>query len=554
MSEQATPKKLGRYEIVRELGKGAMGVVYEGRDPNIGRRVAIKTARRDVLERSPAAAEMLERFLREAKAAGALSHPNIITIYDADEEEGMAYIAMEFLEGGDLRDLIEERRKLEPEEIAEIGATICEALAAAHDQGVIHRDIKPANILMPTNAPLKVADFGIAHVQDSTLTQDGALIGTPYYMSPEQFMGQKVDGRCDLFSVGIILYELLTGEKPFTGEAVSTIMQHVIRTMPVPPQDLNFNCPTPLSKVIMKTLAKRPAERYQDGRAMAAALRESVKPAPDMTKLGLADSGIDAGAATVVTDASAAATVVSAAGMTESAAANQDAGATAAMAGTQSATASATLQGGPPPGASLAGPGSVTGNVYSPPTITSRLPLVAITGGLLAVILVIAFVIVPLLGEKTPEGEGEGGGGNSGGTEVAVNGGEETAVEPELWIDRVGLQIYSTESRMDLLNFDFTNAKLPDNAVQVSGHVTISDENGKQILSAEVPDSGKLYDLPGFPTKISISWYTGSEDSPTGKGGPIAREAKKNKQTYGISETALLTFVGQSDESGQGSR
>jgi len=281
VADAKMPKKLGRYEIVRELGKGAMGVVYEGKDPNIGRRVAIKTARREVVEASGMADEMMERFLREAQAAGALNHPNIITIYDAAEENGIAYIAMEFLEGGDLGDVIDTKRKLGMEEIVDIGASICEALDVAHTKGVVHRDIKPANILMPTGQPLKVADFGIAHVSDSNLTQDGALIGTPHYMSPEQFMGQKLDGRSDLFSVGNILYELTTGEKPFGGEALSTVMHHVIKTDPVSPTELNFNVPDALAQVIMTALSKRPANRYATGKAMAEALRESIKANPD---------------------------------------------------------------------------------------------------------------------------------------------------------------------------------------------------------------------------------------------------------------------------------
>jgi serine/threonine-protein kinase len=288
MSQPDTPPvRLGRYMIVRELGKGAMGVVYEGLDPNIGRRVAIKTARRDVLAASGMMEEMMQRFLREARAAGALNHPNIITIYDADEQDGTAYIAMEFIEGHDLRRLVEQRRRLDLAEILEIGATVCEALDAAHRKGVVHRDIKPANILLPKEGGLKIADFGIARVADSNLTQEGALIGTPHYMSPEQFMGHKVDGRADLFSVGIILYELLTGEKPFTGEALSTVMHHVIKTMPVPPSELNFSVPKHVDRVLLKAMAKRPQDRYQDGRAMAAALRECAKVNPDYKVLGI---------------------------------------------------------------------------------------------------------------------------------------------------------------------------------------------------------------------------------------------------------------------------
>lgn len=285
------PKRLGRYEIIGELGKGAMGIVYEGRDPNIGRRVAIKTARRDVMEASGMADEMMERFLREAQAAGKLNHPNIITIFDAAEEDGMAYIAMEYLEGGDLSDMIVAKKRIPIEKIVDIGATICDALAVAHDQGVVHRDIKPANILMPTGKPLKVADFGIAHVSDSELTQEGALIGTPHYMSPEQFMGQSLDGASDLFSVGIILYELFTGEKPFTGEALSTVMHNVIKSAPVHPKEFNFNISDYVDAVVMKSLSKRPTDRYADARAMASALRESLKDNPDPAVLGVAVAG-----------------------------------------------------------------------------------------------------------------------------------------------------------------------------------------------------------------------------------------------------------------------
>lgn len=287
MSESDIPEKLGRYEIVRELGKGAMGVVYEGRDPNIGRRVALKTARRDVLAASGMASEMMERFLREARAAGALNHPNIITIYDTDEEDGTAWIAMEFIEGSDLREMLLERRGLDLGRILEMGAQICDALEVAHRQGIVHRDIKPANILITREGSLKVADFGIAHVTDSTLTQEGALIGTPHYMSPEQFMGQNIDGRADLFSVGIILYELLTGEKPFSGEALSTVMHHVIKTMPVVPSELNLSIPQHVDTVLLKAMAKRPQERYASASAMAAALRECKKDNPDPAVLGI---------------------------------------------------------------------------------------------------------------------------------------------------------------------------------------------------------------------------------------------------------------------------
>jgi len=284
------PARLGRYEIVRELGKGAMGIVYEGRDPKLNRRVAIKTARKDVMESSGLAEEMMERFLREAHSAGGLDHPNIIRLYDAGQEGDIAFIAMEYLEGGDLRDVLDGKRRLRPDEVAEIGATICDALHSAHEQGIVHRDIKPANIMTPRDRPIKLADFGIAHVVDSDLTQDGALVGTPHYMSPEQFMGQRLDGRSDLFSVGVMLYELLTGQKPFVGEALTTVMHQVLKTTPTEPCRLNPAVGESLSRVVMKSMSKKPQERYATGLAMAAALRESIKPIPDPVVMGFAEA------------------------------------------------------------------------------------------------------------------------------------------------------------------------------------------------------------------------------------------------------------------------
>ena len=283
-------KTLGRYKIVREIGRGAMGVVYEGADPIIGRRVAIKAARRDLLEGEERAGEMMQRFLREARAAGLLNHPGIVTIYDAEEDKGVAFIAMEYMAGGSLKDRLRDRGRLEPKEAVRIGMAICNALAAAHAQGVVHRDIKPANILMHTDGSIKVGDFGIARISDSTLTQDGAIVGTPYCMSPEQVMGQKVDGRSDLFSVGVILYEMLTGQRPFAGDVFAAILHKIVHEDPVPPHEAVSGLDENLSRVVMKSLNKAPEKRYQDGRTMAAALRESLKAEPDPAVLGLDDS------------------------------------------------------------------------------------------------------------------------------------------------------------------------------------------------------------------------------------------------------------------------
>ena len=276
MPELPYPKKLGRYLVLRELGNGAMGCVYEAKDPQLNRRVAVKTARRELVAGPGGSPDLLERFFREARVAGMLNHPNIVTVHDAGEQDGTAFIAMEYVEGTDLGARMANGPRFSPTEAAELAATLSEALAYAHDRGVVHRDIKPANILLPFSGAPKLADFGIAHVIDSTLTQDGALIGTPTCMSPEQFMGQRVDGRSDLFSLGVVLYEMLTGERPFTGAAFSTIMHRVLNTEPVAPHELNFSVNRALSHVVMTVLSKAPQDRFPDGRTFALALRRAA--------------------------------------------------------------------------------------------------------------------------------------------------------------------------------------------------------------------------------------------------------------------------------------
>lgn len=281
MTEQDMPKKLGRYEIVSPLGKGAMGIVYEGFDPTIKRRVAIKTARRELMSDTEHAEELLARFIREAQAAGALNHPNLVTVLDVGEEEGTFFIAMEFLEGEDLGKVLKRTKRIDPAQAVEICATVCDALDHAHEKGIVHRDIKPSNVVMLSDGRVKITDFGIAYLSDTTLTKDGTLIGTPYYMSPEQFTGQKVDGRADLFSVGVMLYEMITGEKPFQGEALTTVMHHVLESEPIPPHKLNVLLEECTTQVVMKALCKKPSQRYSRGRAMAKALRECLEPNPD---------------------------------------------------------------------------------------------------------------------------------------------------------------------------------------------------------------------------------------------------------------------------------
>ena len=268
------PKKLGKYEIRGELGQGAMGIVYDGFDPMIGRRVALKTVRREQLDRAEVE-EILARFKREAQAAGRLNHPNVVQIYEYGEDEGTAFIAMEFVEGRELRDHFDASERFPMAEIVRIMGQLLEALDYSHKNGVVHRDIKPANIILLKDGTVKVADFGIARIESSNLTQAGSVLGTPSYMSPEQFMGQTVDGRSDLFSAGVILYQFLTGEKPFTG-ALTTIMHKVLKEDPAAPSELNVQVPRPFDALIRKALAKRPDERFQSGREFAGALKQAA--------------------------------------------------------------------------------------------------------------------------------------------------------------------------------------------------------------------------------------------------------------------------------------
>lgn len=283
------PQKLGKYEIRRELGSGAMGVVYEGWDAGICRRVAIKTVKRDQLDRAEAG-EILARFLREAQASGRLSHPNIVQIYEYGEEaDGTAFIAMEFIEGRELKDYFDANERFALPETARIMAQLLAALGHAHHHGIVHRDIKPANIILLKDGTVKVADFGIARIESSNLTQAGAVLGTPAYMSPEQFMGQTVDGRSDLFSAGIILYQFLTGDKPFTG-TLTTIMHKVLKEEPPAPSELNVQVPRPFDTLVRCALAKRPEERFQTAQEFAAAIETAMaKPAAassDATVIG----------------------------------------------------------------------------------------------------------------------------------------------------------------------------------------------------------------------------------------------------------------------------
>lgn len=276
IEENQIPKKIGKYEIIREIGKGAMGVVYEGYDPLIKRKVAIKTARKDLSVSASIADEIFIRFTREAIMAGQIQHPNVVTIYDMGDEGGLAYIVMEYIEGEDLKSLIGKKKIWSLEEILPIANATCSALNETHKHGIVHRDIKPSNILLTKDGNIKLTDFGVARLPDSTLTQEGTLIGTPHYMSPEQFTGGKVDGRSDQFSLAVVLYELITGEKPFVGDTLNVIMHKVLRTQPLPPSDLNIRVSKELDNVIMKAMSKNPDDRFPDMDTFAKALNNTI--------------------------------------------------------------------------------------------------------------------------------------------------------------------------------------------------------------------------------------------------------------------------------------
>ena len=307
-------KKLGKYEIRRELGRGAMGVVYEGFDPIIERIVAIKTIRPEQVDKSQVA-DMLARFKREAQAAGRLNHPHIVGIYEYGEDAGVAFIAMEYIKGRELKDYFEENRRFPMKEVERIMSELLDALEHAHQHGVTHRDMKPANIiLLDGSSAVKVADFGIARIETSELTQAGTVLGTPAYMSPEQFLGQTVDRRSDLFSVGVILYQFLTGEKPFTG-AVTTIMHKVLKEEPLPPSMLNATLPAAWDEVMKKAMAKNPDDRYQTAHQFTDAIRAVISgkaPAAgsaDATVINLDATVVNAPEATLVNTPAAQATM-----------------------------------------------------------------------------------------------------------------------------------------------------------------------------------------------------------------------------------------------------
>jgi len=265
----------GRYEIIEELGKGSMGVVYRAYDPQIDRPIALKVLREDRMTSEA----FVQRFLKEAKAIGRLSHPNIVTVYDTGEDQGTIYIAMELLEGSSLNRMVEGKR-LTLKEIVNLAVQIAETLDYAHRKGIVHRDVKPSNIILQANGQIKITDFGIAHIEDPSAlvqTQAGEILGTPAYMSPEQVLSRPVDGRSDIFSLGIILYELSTGRRPFGGENMAAIFHAITHDHPPEPAEINPTISQELSQITLKCLRKIPEERFETGHALARALSKSIE-------------------------------------------------------------------------------------------------------------------------------------------------------------------------------------------------------------------------------------------------------------------------------------
>lgn len=279
--EERNQVKLGRYEVVRELGKGAMGIVYLAKDPLIGRLVALKTIRPSAHADDEDTREFQQRFVREAQAAGNLNHPSIVTVHDIgqDEPTGVSFIAMEYVEGQNLKEVLAQGRPLSFEQAADIIAQVAEGLDFAHAKGIVHRDVKPANIILLDGNRAKITDFGIAKITSSVanLTTTGQFLGTPNYMAPEQIKGTPVDGRSDIFSLGICLYECLTHRKPFGGDSLTSISYKIVHE-PFPAlHDVNPTIPDGFVDVVTHCLAKDPAKRYQRGKDVASALRAVIR-------------------------------------------------------------------------------------------------------------------------------------------------------------------------------------------------------------------------------------------------------------------------------------
>jgi serine/threonine-protein kinase len=268
----AEPQTLGKYQIQSVLGKGAMGVVYKAFDPHIERVVAIKTVRKDLVD-PDLAAQFMGRFKNEARAAGRLHHPNIVGVYEYGEDDAVAFIAMEYVDGTGLREYLNRKARFEFGQLIAIASQLLQALEFAHARGVVHRDIKPANLILTASGTLKVADFGIARIDTTSLTMTGMVMGTPSYMSPEQCQGRDSDHRSDLFSAGVVLYELLSGERPFRGSP-EMIAYNICNETPPPPSQVSaLPLPPAIDEIVAIALAKLPEQRFQNAHAFNHALQ-----------------------------------------------------------------------------------------------------------------------------------------------------------------------------------------------------------------------------------------------------------------------------------------
>jgi serine/threonine protein kinase len=266
-------EQIGKYKITGELGKGAMGIVYKGVDPDINREVAIKVIRFDMVSDDSDKEEAAKRFIREAQSAGNLAHPNIITIYEVGKEDNQTYIVMQCVDGESLKEAMSSGRKFSALEVVDLMMCLCDALEFAHQNKIVHRDIKPGNILLDRQGRPYLVDFGVARVEMSTMTQSGTIVGTPSYMSPEQIQGIRVDARADIFSLGVIIYEMLTGKRPFEGDHITTIVYKIMNEKPVNIREMNRELPEGFDHIIEKALAKDADQRYQSCKELAADLK-----------------------------------------------------------------------------------------------------------------------------------------------------------------------------------------------------------------------------------------------------------------------------------------
>lgn len=258
------PARVGKYEVVRELGRGAMGVVYEARDPSIDRPVAIKTIHAHLLDAAGEGNNWLARFRREATAAARCLHPNIVAIFELGDDAGVPFLVMEYVVGTDLKGLIQDQVPFALPEALSIAGQLLDALGYAHARGIVHRDIKPGNLIVQASGLIKVADFGIARIGSVSLTQPGSVVGTPTHMAPEMFTGGVVDLRSDLFSAGVVLYQLVAGTRPFAGASIPDLMYQIAHAEPADPRTHNPAIPEALAKTILRALSKKPEHRHRD--------------------------------------------------------------------------------------------------------------------------------------------------------------------------------------------------------------------------------------------------------------------------------------------------